>query len=152
VNPDTYKAIYLVDYKKGELKANAFKGQKTVATHTLKTAGDPEKLVLIEEWESLPADDDRLIFLTLEVQDKKGTRCPHALDEITVDVSGAGELIGLDSGNQFSHELYKQNKRQAYQGRLLLTIRPTGEGVVSVQCRAGDLKPGTISIQNPITN
>ena len=148
IDPDTYQAIYLVDYKKGSLKADAFTGKKTVASHTLKTAGDPERLVLKEERESLSADDDRLIFLTLEVQDKKGTRCPHASDEITVNVSGAGELIGLDSGNQFSHELYKQNKREAYQGRLLLTIRPTGEGIVSVQCQAGDLEPGIVHIQS----
>ncbi len=48
VNPDTYQAIYLVDYKKGELKANAFSSKKIVASHTLKTAGNPEKLVLKE--------------------------------------------------------------------------------------------------------
>ena len=79
---------------------------------------------------------------------KRGTRCPLAKNEITVDVAGAGELIGLDSGNQFSHELYKQNKREAYEGRLLLTIRPKGKGTISVQCRAKDLQSGTINIQN----
>ncbi|HCC72144.1 MAG TPA: hypothetical protein DEQ09_13475 [Bacteroidales bacterium] len=148
VNPDTYQAIYIVDYEKGELKANAFNNKKVVASHTLKTAGEAEKLVLKNERETVSNDEDRLIFLTMEVQDKKGTRCPYANNEITVDVSGAGELIGLDSGNQFSHELYKQSKRKAYQGRLLLTIRPKGEGIVSVKCHAGDLKPGIISIQN----
>ena len=147
VNPDTYQAIYLVDYKKGELKANAFNSKKIVASHTLKTAENPEKLVLKDERESESHEKDRLIFLTLEVQDKKGTRCPHASDEITVDVSGAGELLGLDSGDQFSHELYKQNKRKAYQGRLLLTIRPKGEGEITVECRSGDLLPAIVHIQ-----
>ena len=148
VNPDTYQAIYLVDYKKGELKANAFNNKNIVATHILRTAGEPEKLVLKNERKSVSTDNDRLVFLTLEIQDKEGTRCPFANNEITVDVSGAGELIGLDSGNQFSHELYKQNKRKAYEGRMLLTIRAKGEGIVSVKCLAGDLKPGIINIQN----
>jgi len=142
VNPDTYQAIYLVDYKKGELKANAFNNKNIVATHILRTAGEPEKLVLKNERKSVSTDNDRLVFLTLEIQDKEGTRCPFANNEITVDVSGAGELIGLDSGNQFSHELYKQNKRKAYEGRLLLTIRAKGEGIVSVKCLAGGFKTG----------
>ncbi len=150
VNPDTYQAIYLVDYKKGELKAEAFNNNKIVAIHSLKTAGEPEKLVLKDERDSVGDDKDRLIFLTLEIQDKKGTRCPFANNEITVNVD-CGELIGLDSGNQFSHELYKQNKRKAHEGRLLLTIRPKGKGAISVQCRAGDLKPVILSIQNSTT-
>jgi len=151
VNPYTYQAIYLVDYKKGELKANAFNNKKTVATHTLKTAGEPGKLVLKDERGSVSDDKGRLIFLTLEIQDKKGIRCPFANNEITVNVDG-GELIGLDSGDQFSHELYKQNRRRAYEGRLLLTIRPRGEGEILVQCRSGDLIPGTIKIKNSVTH
>lgn len=146
VNPDTYQAIYLVDYKKGELKAKAFNNRKVVASHILRTAGEPEKLVLKDERKSVATDDDRLIFLTLEIQDEKGTLCPFANNEIIVDVDG-GELIGLDSGNQFSHELYKQNKRKAHEGRLLLTIRPKGKGPISVQCRTGDLESSTINIK-----
>lgn len=148
VNPDTYKAIYLVNYKAGDLTARAVQNKKTVATHILKTAGEPVKLELKNERKSVPVDDEQLIFLTLEVQDGKGVRCPSASNEVTVDVSGAGELIGLDSGNQFSHELYKQNKREAFEGRLLLTIRPKGKGLISVQCSANGLKSVTAEIQN----
>ena len=130
------------------MKANAFKNRKKVATHTLQTAGAPEKLALKDERESIANDKEQLIFLTLEVQDEKGVRCPFANDEISVDVNGAGELIGLDSGDQFSHELYKQNKRKAYEGRLLLTIKPKGMGMITVQCRADKLKASTMKFQN----
>jgi len=147
VNPDTYQAIYHVDYKKGELIAKAFRKKEIVATYTLKTAGEPKRLILKDERKSDGTERDRLIFLILEIQDEKGTRCPFAKNEITVDVNGTGELIGLDSGNQFSHELYKQNKREAYEGKLLLTIRPKGKGKISVQCRAGGLESGAIEIQ-----
>jgi len=147
VNPDTYQAIYLVKYSKGELLAKAFNSRKVVATHSLKTAGEPEKLVLKEERKSVANDSDRLMFLTLEVQDEKGTRCPFANNEINVEVSGAGELIGLDSGNQFSHELYKQTKRNVYEGRLLLTIRPKGKGTITVKCSADNLKQTAVIFQ-----
>jgi beta-galactosidase len=140
VNPDTYQAVYLVDYEKGELMAEAFNGRKVAARHSLKTAGEPKKLELLSDQKEAEAESNRLIFLTLEVQDEKGIRCPFAGNEITVDVHGAGELIGLDSGNQFSHEPYKQNIREAYEGRLLITIRPTGKGEITVQCNSDDLK------------
>ncbi len=152
VNPDTYRAIYLVDYKPGELTARAVQNKKTVATHTLKTAGEPVKLELKNERKSTPVDKNRLIFLTLEVQDEKGIRSPFAGNEVTVNVSGTGELIGLDSGDQFSHELYKQNIRRAHEGRLLLTIRPNESGAISVQCLSPGLKPVNVEIENFITN
>ena len=148
VNPDTYQAIYIIDYKKGELSAKAYKQKETVASHTLKTAGEPKQLSLKNERKSTTENKDGLIFLTLEVQDEKGTRCPFADNEITVEVSGKGELIGFDSGNQFSHELYKQNVRKAYQGRLLLTIRHTGTGKIKVACKTD----GIISANTIVTN
>lgn len=150
VNPDTYQAVYLVDYKKGELTAKAFNNKKLVATHSLKTAGEPQKLVVKNERDPMIQGSDRLIFLTLEVQDEKGTRCPFAKNEITVDVSGAGELIGLDTGNQNSHELYKQNKRESYEGRLLITIRPTGTGKIQVKCSANGFQPVSFETQNEL--
>ncbi len=148
VNPDTYQAVYQVDYKKGELTAKAYNKKQLVATHTLKTADEPAKLLIKEDWKTTGSGSDRLHFLTLEIQDEKGIRCPFARNEVTVDVQGAGELIGLDSGNQFSHELYKQNKREAFEGRLLLTVRPTGKGNITVQCRAAGLQSALFVIQN----
>ncbi len=148
VDPNTYQAIYLVDYKKGDLIAKGFKGRKKVADHTLKTAEEAEKLVLLPN-RMLKPDIEGLIFLTLEVQDKKGTRCPFAKNEVSVEVGGAGELIGLDSGNQFSHELYKQNTRKAYEGRLLLTIKPSGEGEIEVTCKSGQLVSAHLTLNRP---
>jgi len=148
VNPDTYQAIYIIDYKKGELSAKAYKQKETVASHTLKTAGEPKQLSLKNERKSTTENKDGLIFLTLEVQDEKGTRCPFADNEITVEVSGKGELIGFDSGNQFSHELYKQNVRKAYQGRLLLTIRHTGTGKIKVACKTDGIISANIIVIN----
>lgn len=146
VDPNTYLATYIVDYEAGEITAKAFNNGKEVATHTMVTAGEPEKLVLKYERERTNIDaKDGLLFLTLEVQDENGVRCPSATNEITVSVSGGGTLIGLDSGNQFSHELYKQSIRKAHEGRLLLTIRPDGDGPIMVQCQSDNLKESTFT-------
>ena len=147
VNPDTYQAIYVVGYKKGELEAKGYNKKKEVATHTLNTASQPQQLKLVpENVKQLPYSATGLIFITLEVQDEKGIRCPKATDNIEVSVEGPGELVGLDSGDPNSHELYKQNKRKAYEGRLLLTIRPTGQGDIKVICKSAVLKSAIIKL------
>ncbi len=148
VNPDTYQAIFRVNYEEGELTAKAYNKGHEVAIHTLLTAGEPEKLILKKERSSMVNDPENLLFLTLEIQDKNGVRCPFANNEISVDVSGAGQLIGLDSGNQFSHELYKQNVRKAHEGRLLLTIKPDKEGLITVTCHSEHLESFTFTTSN----
>lgn len=141
VDPNTYQAVYQVDFAPGGLTAKAYgEGRDPLAAHTLQTAGNPAKLVLRNDRKAGAGDDGRLVFLTLEVQDDQGARCPFARHEVTVEVTGAGELIGLDSGDPCSHELYKKNIRKAYEGRLLLTIRPTGKGPITVDCRADGLQ------------
>lgn len=148
VNPDTYQAIYHVKYKDGELTANAYRDTKLVATHSLKTAREPVKLAITKLQPEDKTSDDGLIFLSVEMQDKLGTRCPFGNSEVKVSVEGAGELVGLDSGDQFNHELYKQNSRKAYQGRLLLTIKPTGVGYIKIKCTADGLKDADMKIAN----
>lgn len=148
VDPNTYLAIYNVNYKPGELKVLAFNNNHQVAEHVLKTAGPAYQLKLIPEQKNIEARKDALIYITLEVQDSKGIRCPHADHNITVSVTGDAELIGLDSGDQYSHELYKQNNRKAFEGRLLITLRPTGSGKVFIECSADGIQAAKITILN----
>jgi beta-galactosidase len=146
VNPNEYQAVYIVDYKKGKLESKAYNGKKVVAQHVLETAGEPVKLGLKNQRENAKFNTDELWFLTVEVQDKNGIRAPYADNEVMVTVEG-GELIGLDTGDPFSHELFKQNVRKAYEGRLLLTVRPTVKGVLSVKCTSAKLEDGEFNVE-----
>lgn len=70
--------------------------------------------------------------------------------QLSADNLEKGELIGIDSGNQFSHELYKTDNRNAYEGRILVTIKPTKAGSVTVKAISDNLITGvkTINIVN----
>ena len=148
VDPDTYQAVYQVDYEPGELRAQALNQSKQVAEHILKTAGPAAQLTLIPERKKGTSKEGELLFIAMEVQDSQGIRCPYADQNITVRVTGDAELIGLDSGNQYSHELYKQDHRKAFEGRLLITARPTGPGRVFVECSADGLQSAKITTRN----
>jgi len=139
VNKDNYYALYMVKYKEGALKAVALNHSKKVAEHILKTADKPNHLELFPEKETVELAKGELVFIPIEVKDKNGVLCPKAQNNIRVIVEGAGELIGLDSGNQFSHERYKTDNRNAYEGRIMATIKPTNSGVITVKALSDSL-------------
>lgn len=146
VNKDAYFAQYQVKYKEGTLKAVAFDQSKKVAEQILKTAEQPYQLKLLAEKEIVDLTKGELIIIPIEVTDKNGIRCPKATNNIRVNVVGGAELIGIDSGNQFSHERYKTNNRDAFEGRILVTIKPTKPGIIIVDAISEGLIAGTKSI------
>lgn len=132
VNKDTYFAQYQVKYKEGTLKAVAFNHSKKVAEHLIRTAGQPDHLKLFPDKDRIDLQTEELVYIAVEIDDKNGVRCPKSTNNIRMVVEGSGELIGLDSGNQSSHERYKTNNRNGYEGRILAIVKPTKPGVIKV--------------------
>ena len=149
VNKDTYFALYLVNYKEGSLKASAFDKNSQVAEHTLITADKPHHLEMLPDKEMIAINSGELLYIPVEIRDKNGVRCPGATSNIRITVRGAGELIGLDSGNQYSHERYKTDNRNAFEGRIMATVKPTGTGVIRLEAFSEGIgsSVGTISIK-----
>lgn len=83
-------------YEAGELKAEALIGGKVVATHSVRTAGEPHHLsVRVHDNGIAPvADGSDMIPVYIEVCDQHGTRVPDSRLQIQLSVSGAGVLIG----------------------------------------------------------
>ena len=147
VDKNSYFAQYQVKYQEGALKAVAYNHAKKVSEHTISTAEQPNQLKLTPEKEVVSLTNGELIFIPVEVVDKKGVRCPNATNNIKIVVEGAGELIGIDSGNQNSHELYKIDHRNAYEGRILVTIQPTKVGSITVKTISDNLITGIKTIK-----
>ena len=142
VNKNNYYALYYVGYKSGTLKAIAINHSKKVAEHVLQTAGNPGCLKLFPDKETVDLARGELLYIPIEVTDKDGVRCPKATSRIRVVVEGTGELIGLDSGNQSSHEVYKTDHRNAFEGRILAIIKPVSLGKIVVKAFAEGVESG----------
>ena len=69
------------------------------------------------------ADGDDLSYLTIRVEDKDGNLCPLADNLIHFDVSGAGEIAGVDNGNAATTEPFHADHRKAFSGMALLILR-----------------------------
>jgi len=136
-----------VDYEPGELVVKGYNNGIEVCTNSIKTAGDAYQLKSITDNTSFSSGKKGLSQIEVYITDKDGNPVFNATDEITVSITGAAKLLGLESGSTSSHENYQSNKRKALHGRLLAYIQTTGKpGKVQVQFSAGNLKSSAVTL------
>ena len=123
-----YHVGWRVKYEPGEVKVIARKAAvkngypEIVATRTIKTAGQPDHLLLTTDYRGKTTT-----FVFVEVVDKDGNLCPWAENQVLFDVDGGLEIIGVDNGSPFSMERFKDNKRKAFFGKCLVVVKGNGQ-------------------------
>ncbi len=143
----TYHVSWRVPFEKGEVKVVSRKDGKEVASQVRRTAGAPDHIVLSPERTELSADGKSLCFVTVEVVDKDGVRCPWAENQIFFSVEGDATIAGVDNGSPTSMERFKDNKRRALAGRALVVVQ-AGKSASDITLRAQgvDIKEAKVSI------
>ena len=124
VSQDVYENIWTLDYIPGELRAVGYSKGKKVATSKLLTTNSATQLRITPL--PLPIATDLVLF-EITVCDKAGLKVIDTPNAITVKVEGGGRLIGLDNGELDFAGPYKTDKRNSYQGRLLVTVQRTAQ-------------------------
>lgn len=145
VSHNTYFSDWRVAYTAGELTAIGYIKGKKVATSKLVTTSAPTKLQITPL--PIPLSDDVVLF-EVTVRDKNGLTVTDAKDPIIVKVEGAGKLIGLDNGELDYIGMFKTDTRNAYQGRLLVTVQKTAaDGEVSLTSTANGMAPAMLKVK-----
>jgi len=117
-----------VVYQPGELKVVAYDIRGEVADSvTTETAGPPFRLVLTADRDTLTADGEDLIYVTVEVQDRQGNLCPQADHLVRFSVEGSGFLRAVDNGNPASTEPFQAEFRKAFNGKCVAIIQSNGK-------------------------
>ncbi|MCM1538213.1 MAG: DUF4982 domain-containing protein [bacterium] len=124
-----YSADWQVPYEKGVLRAAAYdeNGAVTAEDETV-SFSDTARLCLTPDKERMRADGEDLIFLTISAQDADGVFVANAKNRVDVAVSGAGRLVGLDSGDSTDYDEYKGTSKRLFSGKLLAIIAGKREG------------------------
>jgi beta-galactosidase len=133
-----------VAYQPGTLKAVAYSGGKQVAVQEVRTAGAPARIKLTADRNLISADGDDLSYITVRIEDKSGNLVPTADNLVHFDVSGAGDIAGVDNGNAATTEPFHADHRKAFNGLALLIVRSrndtgkihivaSGDGLTSAQ-------------------
>jgi beta-galactosidase len=126
-----------VVYEAGELRVIAYKEGKTWANDSVKTAGEPLKLLLSPDRAIIAGDGKDLAFVTLTVADNEGRMIPRAMNPIRFEISGPGEIVATDNGNPTDMTSFPSLERAAFNGLALAVVRArrgqTGQIVVTAK-------------------
>src|SRR6185503_7240584 len=121
-------------------------GQETART-SLKTTGSPSALRAAADRPEIHTEFGDLAYVTVEVLDQEGCLVPWADSEISLEVTGAADLIAIGSANPMSEELYVGDKRKAWNGRLVAVLRSNGQaGEILFKANAEGLSPAEIQL------
>jgi beta-galactosidase len=140
-------ASFDVPYEPGELKAVAMLNGKEIAVKTLKTTGAPAGIKLTADRSTIMANRNDLAYVTIVVVDEFGQLVTDAARQVSLSVTGNGELIG--SGNASPNDMKSFGKPviTTFRGRGMAIIRPFAEpGSILLKAESTGLKTETIEI------
>jgi beta-galactosidase len=136
-----------VSFEAGTIKAVGTNGGRVVATHELRTAGKPAKIVLAVDRNKIAAVWDDVAYLSVTVVDANGVMVPSANDLMKFRVTGAGVIAAVESGDNSSHEPFQASERRTYQGRCFAILKANApSGRITLTASAAGLTGGSVTI------
>jgi beta-galactosidase len=136
-----------VVYKPGTLKVVAYKDGKKWATDTVKTTGPAAKLGVAADRKIIWGDGKDLSYVTVSVQDKSGLTVPRSMNHLAFNITGPGEIAGVDDGDATCLEPLQAKEHSAFNGLCLVIVRATGPGEITLEATSPGLKAGQVQIQ-----
>ena len=135
-------ADYSLPYEKGVLYAVAYDEEGNVTARETKASfGNSAEIVLRASGRAAVANGRDLFFVEIGTRDENGNVVENAVDRVTVQVEGAGHLVGLDNGDSTDEDSYKGNSRRLFSGKLLAIIETgTIPGAVRIRVSGKGLK------------
>lgn len=135
-----------VIYQPGEVKVTAYDENGNPADEKIiKTAGKPHHLVLSSNRTSMKADDEDLVYITVQVADKNGNLVPTDTRKVNFKISGAGKFRAAANGDPTCTELFHEPDMTLFSGALTAIIQSSEEsGKIVFEAYAKGVKPAKI--------
>ena len=93
-----------VPYSPGTLEAVGYKNGKKIMTEVVRTTAAPASIKLAGHQQTLRADNQDIVLVTVSVEDKNKLAVPTADNEISFSLVGPGKIIGVGNGDPTSLE------------------------------------------------
>ena len=148
-NMERYRLMWNdVVYEPGEVKVVAYDANGNVAGEkTMRTAGKPDHIVLTPNRQSINADGEDLLYITVQIADKDGNIVPTDEREVKFSTKGAGKFRATANGDPTSLRSFQEPVMDLFSGAATAIVQ-AGEnpGTVSFTASAKGVKPATIKI------
>ncbi len=165
---DKLYAAFRVSYAEGTLSAKAFEADGTTeiplsgnsGKNSVTTPGAAAQLVVSSNQTAIPADGSSLAYIMVDVVDANGNPITTAENMITFSLTGNGEIIGVDNGDQATTEKFQQSmvlesatsaRIKAWAGKALVIVRSTKEsGAFTLNVNSEGLTAATRSTSGAV--
>lgn len=137
-----------VIYEPGELKVVSYDdaGNPTGEAY-VRTAGEPDHLVLSANRSSLKADGEDLAYITVQVADKDGNIVPTDERTVAFSVSGAGRFRATANGDPTSLRLFHLPEMDLFSGAATAIVQASETpGSVTLTVTADKIAPASITL------
>ncbi len=112
-----------IPFRSGTLKVEGMNTKGAiVSTYEIKTSLEPVAIKLLSLDRSVYKNPD-ISQIAIQLIDKNGVPVILSDNEITCQIDGNGELLGLEGGNNTDMGDYTDNKQKVYHGKLMAYIK-----------------------------
>lgn len=138
-----------VTYEPGSIKVVGYnRDGLALCEKEVKTAGEPSRIELLPDRETIRADGEDLVFVTARITDAEGNICPQADNLVSFQIEGEGTIAAVGNGNPISHESYQASQRKAFHGLCLAVVKSTArKGIIRFTATSPDLVEDSITIR-----
>jgi beta-galactosidase len=148
LSTDASPRVWKVAFEAGTLGAIGRNKGQMVASHELRTADKPVKVMLTTDRTTLTAAWDDVAYIEASIVDERGVVIPNASDLVTFKISGPCTIAAVDNGDNSSHEPFQAMERHAYHGRCVAIIRATASrGQIVLSASAAGLAGASIGVE-----
>jgi len=120
-----FLARFRAVFQPGVVEAVAYCDGRETGRSSLRSAGEIA-LHIRAEHKCIPADDQAVAYVELNLADSEGTVDSSTTDILTLRVDGPGVLAGFGSGAPATEESFVDSEHETYRGRAQAVIRATG--------------------------
>jgi beta-galactosidase len=145
----TYRLVWDdITYEPGEIKVIALdKNNNPLKETSVKTAGEPAKIVLEADRTEIAADGKEIAFVTVSVVDEQGMLCPTADNLIHFPVTGEGSVKAVGNGDPTSLESFVEPSRKTFNGKCMVLVQSSlNEGEIILNATSKGLPEERIKI------
>jgi len=125
-DPTQLSITWPLDFQPGELKVTGYKDGQPVCEQVLQTAGPPAKLTLECREETMKPDGQDIVKVVVKAVDDEGIVVPVADNLVKFTVGGGAEIDNVCTGDAYSTESYRGDRRSLYMGKCVVYLKSNG--------------------------